>query len=323
MAAKGNGGRIEVTRLCKSFGQTKAVNDLSFTVEPGTVTGFLGPNGAGKTTTLRMLLGLVNPDSGQATINGRRYVELESPSSQVGAVLEASGFHPGRSARNHLRVYCTVNGYPASRADQVLDMVGLAEAADRKVGGYSLGMRQRLALAAALLGDPGVLLLDEPANGLDPEGIVWMRRRLRDFAAEGRTVLVSSHVLSEMQQLVDHVVIIDHGRLVQQGPLADLSAGETVVLVRTPQVEELKAALGPDVQVTPEGHDGLRIIGVDVGEVGRIARERQVERHTLTTETRGLEEAFFALTAGAAHQAAPPAVAQAGAQAGAATEEGR
>ncbi|HET6212426.1 MAG TPA: ATP-binding cassette domain-containing protein, partial [Micromonosporaceae bacterium] len=200
-------GRIVVSGLTKAFGEVRAVDGLSFTVEPGSITGFLGPNGAGKTTTLRMLLGLVAPDAGGATIGGREYRSLPAPGQEVGAALEATGFHPARTGRNHLRVYCTINGYPAGRADETLSTVGLTDAGGRPVRGYSLGMRQRLALAQALLGDPRVLVLDEPANGLDPEGIAWMRRLLRDLARQGRTVLVSSHVLSEMQQLVDHVVI--------------------------------------------------------------------------------------------------------------------
>jgi ABC-2 type transport system ATP-binding protein len=220
-----NAGLIVVKDLTKSFGSVRAVDDLSFTVEPGTVTGFLGPNGAGKTTTLRMLLGLVRPDAGTATIGGRPYRELPAPAGVVGAALEATGFHPARSGRNHLRVYCTVNGYSDRRADDALETVGLAGAASRPVRGYSLGMRQRLALATALLGDPHVLILDEPANGLDPAGIAWMRGLLRDRADRGQTVLVSSHLLSEVQQLVDRVVIMSNGRLAGQGSLDDLARG--------------------------------------------------------------------------------------------------
>jgi len=208
---------IEVRELSKSFGEVLAVDALTFDVAAGTVTGFLGPNGAGKTTALRMLLGLVRPDRGTATIDGRSYRDIPAPTSVVGAALDASGFHPARSGLAHLRVYCAVAGYPPQRADEVLELVGLSNVGRRKIGGYSLGMRQRLALAVALLGDPKVLVLDEPANGLDPEGIVWMRRLLRDLAAEGRTVLVSSHVLTEMQQLVDEVVIISAGSLLYQG----------------------------------------------------------------------------------------------------------
>src|SRR5918998_346900 len=194
--------RVEVRGLSKSFGSVQAVSDLSFSVEPGSVTGFLGPNGAGKTTTLRMMLGLMHPDAGESTFNGAPYTSLTDPLRTVGAVLETA-FHPARSGRNHLRVYCRAAGFPLSRADEVLVQVGLADAGNRRAGGYSLGMRQRLALATALLGDPSGLVLHEPANGLDPEGIQWLRRLLRSLADEGRTVLVSSHVLSEVQQLVD------------------------------------------------------------------------------------------------------------------------
>ena len=210
------GAVIEIQSLTKRFGGTTAVDDLSFRVEPGVVTGFLGPNGAGKTTTLRTLVGLVQPTSGSATFDGKRYVELEKPLHTVGTALEAASFHPGRTGRDHLRVVGAAAGIPTARVDEVLAWVGLADAATRRVGGYSLGMRQRLGLAFALLGDPGVLVLDEPINGLDPEGIRWMRSFLRDLAAQGRTVLVSSHLLSEVQQTVDRLVIISQGRLVYE-----------------------------------------------------------------------------------------------------------
>jgi ABC-2 type transport system ATP-binding protein len=303
-------GRIVATGLTKTFGAVKAVDDLSFTVEPGSVTGFLGPNGAGKTTTLRMLLGLVTPDAGSATIGGRGYAALPAPNDQVGAVLEASGFHPARSGRNHLRVYCTVNGYPLSRADQALALVGLAEAGRRPVRGYSLGMRQRLALATALLGDPKVLVLDEPANGLDPEGIVWLRGLLRQLAEEGRTVLVSSHVLSELQQLVDRVVIIDQGRLVGQGTLSELAGLEgRVVSVRTPQADRLLAALTratvEGVLIQRTGPDHLRVTGMQAAEVGHLAFAERVELHELVAEQSDLEQVFFALTAPAGHDRQP------------------
>ena len=216
---------IHVHGLVKRFGPVAAVDGLSFDVQPGTVTGFLGPNGAGKTTTLRMLLGLVNPDAGTATIDGRAYRELPEPLHQVGAVLEASSFHPGRTARAHLRIQALAADADPSRAEDVLDLTGLADAADRRIGGFSLGMRQRLGLATALLADPEVLILDEPANGLDPEGVRWLRGLLRGFAAEGGTVLVSSHQLAEIAQTVDSVVIVDHGRLVAQGPVAELTVG--------------------------------------------------------------------------------------------------
>jgi ABC-2 type transport system ATP-binding protein len=301
MVVQPEAGRVVVAELTKSFGDVKAVDNLSFTVDPGSITGFLGPNGAGKTTTLRMLLGLISPDAGSATIGGRSYSALLAPNDEVGAVLEASGFHPARTGRNHLRVYCDVNGYPHTRADDVLGLVGLTAAGDRPVRGYSLGMRQRLALAAALLGDPMVLVLDEPANGLDPEGIAWMRRFLRELAGQGRTILVSSHVLSEMQQLVDRVVIIDRGRLVRQGTLAELSDGHgAAVAVRTPQPEELAAALArakaENARIERTGPDRIRVTGMDAAEVGRVAFIERVELHALSSERSGLEQVFFALT---------------------------
>jgi ABC-2 type transport system ATP-binding protein len=215
---------IKIRGLVKRFGQVTAVDGLSFDVRPGTVTGFLGPNGAGKTTTLRMLLGLVTPDAGTATIDALAYRDLPEPAHSVGAVLEASGFYPGRTARAHLRIQAMAAEADPSRIEDVLGLVGLADAADRRIGGFSLGMRQRLGLATALIADPEVLILDEPANGLDPEGVRWLRGLLRDFAAEGGTVLVSSHLLAEVAQTVDAVVIIDHGRLVAQGPVAELTA---------------------------------------------------------------------------------------------------
>jgi len=218
-------GRIVVSGLTKRFGGVTAVDGLSFIAAPGSVTGFLGPNGAGKTTTLRMLAGLVAPDAGTATISGRSYAALASPGREAGVVLEAAGFHPARTGRDHLRVCCTACGYPLHRADDVLEITGLAAAGRRKVRGYSLGMRQRLALAAALLGDPAALILDEPANGLDPEGIAWLRGLLREYARSGRTVLYSSHVLPEVEQLAGQVVIISHGRLVRHGTLAELTGG--------------------------------------------------------------------------------------------------
>src|SRR5665647_1718671 len=216
-------GVVVVDHLSKSFGPVQAVDDLSFEVGPGKVTGFLGPNGAGKTTTLRMLLGLVTPTAGTAPLGGHRYHDLSRPGHVVGAALEAASFHPGRSARDHLRVYAPQVGVSTRRCDEVLELVGMSDAADRRVGGFSMGMRQRLGLAATLLGDPKVLLLDEPANGLDPEGIAWLRALLRHLAREGRTVLVSSHVLSEVQQTVDDVIIIAKGRLVHASSLADLA----------------------------------------------------------------------------------------------------
>ena len=240
---------IEVENLSKRFGTTQAVQDLSFSAKSGLVTGFLGPNGAGKSTTLRAVLGLVRQDAGTATVLGRPYKDLDLPIQRVGAVLEASAVHPGRSGRNHLRVLATAAGLPRSRVEGVLAIVELSSAAKRRAGGYSLGMRQRLGLAASLLGDPEVLVLDEPANGLDPQGIRWLRDFLRSLAAEGRTILISSHVLAEVAQTVDDVVIIAHGKLVVQAPMEEVlarSAGGT--RVRSPEADRLAALLSGEVR---------------------------------------------------------------------------
>ncbi|MFN0283085.1 MAG: ATP-binding cassette domain-containing protein [Kineosporiaceae bacterium] len=295
-APPGAGLAVAVDHLTKRFGAVTAVDDLSFTVAPGRVTGFLGPNGAGKTTTLRILLGLVAPTSGSAVIGGHRYQQLPDPTRTVGASLEATGFHSGRTARNHLRVLAAVAGLPDSRVDELLALVGLGGDATRRVGGFSLGMRQRLALAAALLGDPSVLLFDEPANGLDPEGIAWLRGFLRHLASQGRTVLVSSHVLSEVEQTVDDVVIIAHGRLVRQASLADLEGGPSVV-VRTPTPEPLRAALADaGLQATPDG-DGLRVADAAPAQVGALAFAAGVELHELRAAASDLEAIFLQLTA--------------------------
>jgi ABC-2 type transport system ATP-binding protein len=289
---------IEVRELSKRFGGVTAVDRLSFGVQAGTVTGFLGPNGAGKTTTLRMLLGLVEPTAGAATINGVPYRRLERPFHQVGAVLESSGFYPGRSGRDHLRVLATAANLPRRRADELLGHVGLAEAAGRRVGDYSLGMRQRLALAAALLGDPAVLVLDEPANGLDPEGIHWLRGFLRVLAEQGRTVLVSSHVLAEVAQTVDEVVIIARGRLVAQSTLADLTARTTpLVLVRSPDAERLRERLlaaGRKVDLEPP--DRLLVHDASTDEVGRAAHAIGAMLLELSAERSNLEAVFLQLT---------------------------
>lgn len=289
---------IEVAQLSKSFGAVQAVDQLSFSVQPGRVTGFLGPNGSGKTTTLRMLLGLVAPTSGSALIGGRRYAELPEPTRVVGAALEASSFHPGRSGRNHLRVQATAGGIDPARVDAVLQVVGMTDAADRRVGGYSLGMRQRLGLAAALLGDPQILILDEPTNGLDPEGIRWIRGFLRAMAAEGRTVLVSSHLLSEVQQGVDDVVIIARGRLVHVGDLASLSAhGGARVLVDAADRAALAAALqAAGLEVAP-AQAGLAV-AAEADRVGRAALAAGIALTHLSPLTSGLEQAFLDLTGG-------------------------
>jgi ABC-2 type transport system ATP-binding protein len=300
--------RVDVRGLTKDFGTVRAVDDLSFTVEPGQVTGFLGPNGAGKTTTLRMALGLVTPDRGSTTFNGTPYAALPEPTRQVGAVLETA-FHPARSGRNHLRVYCRAAGLATTRADDVLEQVGLGPAGDRKAGGYSLGMRQRLGLATALLGDPAVLVLDEPANGLDPEGIQWLRGFLRHLAHDqGRTVLVSSHLLAEVEQTADRVVIVGAGRLVRQGSLAELRAGNAgSVLVRSPRATALAELLRPcaSTVAATDGHpDGLSVTGLPVEEVGRRAFAGGIEVHELRARTSGLEEVYFRLTAGQEQYAA-------------------
>ena len=291
-------GRIEVAGLTKIFpGNIRAVDQLSFAVEPGSVTGFLGPNGAGKTTTLRMVLGLVRPTSGTATIGGQPYKHIDNPLSAVGASLEASSFHPARTARNHLRILCTVADLPDRRADEVLELVGLRDAARRKVRGYSMGMRQRLALAAALLGNPRVLVLDEPANGLDPEGIRWLRGLLRHLAAEGRTVLVSSHQLNEVQEIADRIVILNRGRLVRAGSIEELSAGTDSVIVRSPHIDALRTALSaPPAVVEQIEPDALRVRGVSQAQVGHAAFVAGIELHELTGQRFDLEELFFALT---------------------------
>jgi ABC-2 type transport system ATP-binding protein len=292
---------IEVQGLTKRFGEVLAVDELSFAVSRGTVTGFLGPNGAGKTTTLRMLLGLVEPTAGTATIEGERYRELTDPLHRVGAILEASNFYPGRTARNHLRVQAIAGDIGLARVDPVLELVGLLDAADRRAGGFSLGMRQRLALATALLGDPEVLILDEPANGLDPEGVRWLRQLLRGFADKGRTVLVSSHVLAEVAQTVDNVVILDRGRMVAHAPLDQLAATagvEPVVRIRTSKVEELRAAVVADgAHARVSGPEVVEVTGSTPERVGQLAADRAIPVFESVTEVANLEEIFFHLTA--------------------------
>ncbi|MDT5034915.1 MAG: type transport system ATP-binding protein [Micromonosporaceae bacterium] len=293
-------GRIVVSGLTKQYKRVRAVDDLSFVVEPGRVTGFLGPNGAGKTTTLRMVLNLVTPTAGAATIGGRRYADLADPLKTVGAILEASAAHRGRTGRNHLRIICAAAGLPASRADEALELVGLTPAAKRKFKGYSLGMRQRLGIAAALLGDPRVLILDEPANGLDPEGIRWMRDLLKGLAAQGRTILVSSHLLSEMEILADNLVIIAAGKLVRQGTVDEIVGSMSAnarVRVRTPGADALTEALKQTTATVEPAPDGaLLVTGVDAPTVGAAALRAGVELHELVTERPDLEHVFLELT---------------------------
>jgi ABC-2 type transport system ATP-binding protein len=288
---------VDVRGLTKHFGSTVAVDDLTFSIRRGRITGFLGPNGAGKSTTLRALLGLVRPSSGDARVEGSPYSELGNPLGTVGAVLEAHSLHPGRSGRNHLRVLATAAGLPVARVDEVLSEVELTRAARRRTGTYSLGMRQRLSVAGALLGRPGLLVLDEPANGLDPEGIRWLRDFLRSFAAAGGTVLVSSHVLPEVAQIADEVVIIHRGRLVAQEPLAVLtarSAGSTVV--RSPEAERLRERLaGEGIEAAPVGDGELRA-AAPPERVGEVAAATGIVLHELRAEGASLEEVFLELT---------------------------
>jgi ABC-2 type transport system ATP-binding protein len=296
-------GRIDVRGLTKEYGGVTAVDDLSFTVEPGRVTGFLGPNGAGKTTTLRMLLGLVEPTAGTATIGGVRYAGLDQPIRRVGAILEAGAAHKYRTGRDHLRIVCQSAGIPLARADEVLGLTGLDAAGHRMFLGYSLGMRQRLGVAAALLGDPQVLILDEPANGLDPEGIRWMRDLLRTLAVQGRTILVSSHLLGEMEQLADDLVIIAAGRLAAQGTMASVIGSLPHVsrtLVRTPEPEKLAAALGGGAVVTKSGDGCGYVTGADAVAIGDAALRAGVAIYQLVTQRPDLEAAFLELTAGKA-----------------------
>lgn len=309
------GHRVEATGLTKRYGDVTAVDGIGFTAEPGRITGFLGPNGAGKTTTLRMMVGHVVPTSGSVTIGGRRYRDLPRPTSAVGAAFGPASSNPGHSARDHLRVYAAMGGHPDARADELLDLVGLTGAARRRTGGFSTGMRQRLNLATALLGDPRVLLLDEPGNGLDPAGTAWLRSFLRRLADEGRTVLLSSHLLGEVRQLADDVVVISAGRLVANGPLADVAGAEPAVLVESPDAEALARALtrepltrepltreppaGPPPRVEPAGPGRLRVHGLGAARVADLAASHGIRVHGLATEGPDLERLFFHLTEGA------------------------
>src|SRR3954469_3031542 len=291
-------GPVEIRDLSKSFGDVTAVKQVSFDVEAGRVTGLLGPNGAGKSTTLRALLGLVRPSSGTATFDGLHYDQLHRPGARVGVVLEDAAFHPGRTERNHLRVLATAAGHPTGRIDEVMSAVGLRDAADRRVKGYSTGMRQRLAIAAALLGDPQVLILDEPTNGLDPPGISWVRALIRDQAARGRAVLVSSHILAEVAQSVDDVVVIADGTLRACGPLQRVLGGddEPASQVRAQDPVRLSRALERRGHRVQRDGDVLLVLGASPEQVGEIASQERVPVLGLTARAKSLEEAFFALT---------------------------
>ncbi len=290
---------IEARNLTKTYGSKVAVDDLSFTVQPGIVTGFLGPNGAGKSTTMRLILGLDAPTSGTVTVNGRPYAEHPRPLQVVGALLEARAVHTSRSAYQHLRALAATHGIARSRVDEVVDMVGLQDVARKRAGGFSLGMGQRLGIASALLADPEILVLDEPVNGLDPDGVRWIRDLLTAHAARGGTVFVSSHLMSEMSLTATHVVVVGRGRLIADMPMAELiaQASSNVVTVRTPDAAVLAAALaGPDVIVTPHATDGLEVTGLSAAQIGRQAHDLGVVLHELSPRRASLEEAFTAVT---------------------------
>lgn len=289
---------IEVTSLEKRYGRTIAVDDLTFEVAPGTVTGFLGPNGAGKTTTMRATLGLIRPDSGETRVLGAPYRSLEDAVSKVGALIDGEGFHPGRTARAHLRTLTDMAGMKSARVDEVLDTVELTEAADRRVGTFSLGMRQRLGLAGAIIGDPDLLLLDEPANGLDPAGIRWMRSFLRSYADSGRTAFVSSHVLTEMAHLVDEVVVVRRGKLVTHTTMSDLVGSDHVVVATSDNVRLTQALEQAGATVEPLTDGRLRVQEMTTDRVGEVARSEGITLHELARGTNTLEDVFLQLTEG-------------------------
>jgi ABC-2 type transport system ATP-binding protein len=290
---------IEANDLTKRYGAKTAVDGLSFTVRPGVVTGFLGPNGAGKSTTMRMILGLDAPTAGEARVGGRHYRDLPAPLHEVGALLEARAIHPGRSATNHLLALAQTHGIPRRRVDEVIDLVGLRSVARRRAGTFSLGMGQRLGIASALLGDPGTLVLDEPVNGLDPEGIHWIRTLLRGFAAEGRTVFVSSHLMSEMALTAEHLIVVGRGRLLADMPMADFiaEAAPAVVRVRSPHAPRLRELLlGDDVTVSSDGPGVLEVAGLTTDAIGDRAAAEGLTLHELSARQASLEEAFMELT---------------------------
>jgi ABC-2 type transport system ATP-binding protein len=290
---------IEAHGLRKTYGDKVAVDDLSFTVRPGVVTGFLGPNGAGKSTTMRMILGLDAPTGGSVTVNGRPYVQHPAPLTEVGALLEAKAVHTSRTAYNHLRALAATHGIGRRRVDEVLELVGITEVAHKRAGGFSLGMGQRLGIASALLGDPSTLILDEPVNGLDPEGIRWVRDLLKGLAADGRTVFVSSHLMSEMALTAEQVILVGRGRLIADVSVAELVRGASsgVVLVRSPDAARLREALaGPDISLTSSEPDELSVTGLPAARIGEIARDFGLVLHELTPQQASLEEAYMTMT---------------------------
>jgi ABC-2 type transport system ATP-binding protein len=294
---------IEIDHVTKRYGEKVAVDDLSFRVKPGIVTGFLGPNGAGKSTTMRVILGLDRPSSGTATVNGKPYRDLPAPLHEIGALLEARAIHTGRSAYNHLVAMAQTHGIGRRRVQEVIDLVGLSDVARKRAGGFSLGMGQRLGIAAALLGDPATLILDEPANGLDPEGILWIRNLLKGLAAEGRTVFLSSHLMAEMAQTAEHLVVIGRGRLIADTTVAEIVAQaslDAAVTVRTPQAGDLRVALVRDgVTITSPERELLEVRGLSSAEVGAIAADHRIVLHELVPQRASLEQAFMSLTGGA------------------------
>ena len=290
---------ISVQQLSKKYGDKTVVDRLEFIVRPGIVTGFLGPNGAGKSTTMRMIVGLDRPTAGSVTVDGKAYADLPAPLHEVGALLEARSVHTGRTAYNHLRVLAATHGIATSRVREVIDLVGLADVARKRAGAFSLGMGQRLGIAATLLGDPATLILDEPVNGLDPDGILWIRNLLKDLAAEGRTVLVSSHLMSEMALTADHLIVIGKGRLIADTPIAEMiaTASHTTVLVRSPRATELAALLtGPGVTAAVPEPFRLEVSGIPAAQIGDLAAAHGIPIHELTPQRASLEEAFMKLT---------------------------
>jgi ABC-2 type transport system ATP-binding protein len=290
---------ITAEGLTKRFGDKTAVQDVSFTIRPGTVTGFLGPNGAGKSTTMRLIVGLDRPTAGRTTVNGTEYRKLRAPLREVGVLLDAKAVHTGRTARNHLRAMAATHGIPASRVDEVIDLAGIGPVARKRAGKFSLGMGQRLGIASALLGDPHTLILDEPVNGLDPEGVRWVRQFVRHAASEGRTVLLSSHLMSEMAQTADHVIVMGRGQVLADAPLPELVRSWTraSVLVRTPRAAELVSALsGPEIEIITAGPELLEINGIPASRIGDVAAAERIPLHELTPTTGSLEDAYLALT---------------------------
>ena len=302
-AIRNVGAMITAEGLSKRYGDKAAVDDVSFTVRPGTVTGFLGPNGAGKSTTMRMIVGLDRPSAGRVTVNGQEYRRLRAPLTEVGVLLDAKAVHTGRTARNHLRALAATHGLPSKRVDEVIEIAGIGSVARKRAGKFSLGMGQRLGIAAALLGDPHTLILDEPVNGLDPEGVRWVRQFVRHVASEGRTVLLSSHLMSEMAQTADHVIVLGRGRVLADAPLPELVRAWTTarVHVRTPRAAELAALLtsggaGSGIEVVAPSAHTLDIAGIESWRIGDLAAERQIPLHELTPTSGSLEDAYLALT---------------------------